>query len=70
MADKPHELEFFNSDIWVINADGTGLTQLTLTGSGTFEREPRWIDNTTLLIEQKIGRNPKQNIVLTLRRRQ
>ena len=53
MPGKPHELEYVNSDIWVVNADGTGLTQLTQTGSGTFERKPRWIDNTTLLVEKK-----------------
>jgi Tol biopolymer transport system component len=65
----PHEQKLVNSDIWVVNADGSGLSQLTHTGEGTFERFPRWIDPRTLVIAQRIRWGEWNTVVLRLRER-
>ena len=66
IGEVPEE-KIVNSDIWVVNADGTGLTQLTHTGEGTLENHPRWINNNVIIVEQEIYGSSNKTVVLTLR---
>lgn len=61
------EEKLVNSDIWVVNADGTGLANLTNTGEGTFERAPHWVVGNRIVIEQETFQGPKHTVVLKVR---
>jgi Tol biopolymer transport system component len=56
-----YEAPFFQTDIWLINADGTGLTQLTTTAS-FFELHPTWSPDGSMIAFQRGGDIWKRNL--------
>ena len=70
LSHSSHLAKLVNSDIWLINKDGSELTNLTNTGIGLFERAPQWIDNSTMVIEQKNYSGEYKNVVLTISQKQ
>lgn len=69
LANSSHLEKIVNSDIWLTNADGSELTNLTNTGIGLFEKSPQWIDDSTMVIEQKNYSGEYKNVVLKLIKR-
>lgn len=62
------EAKAINADIWVVNSDGSGLTNLTNTGNGTFEESPKWLSETNMVIEREEDRSKSELFMLTLGR--
>ncbi|MCH7962498.1 MAG: PD40 domain-containing protein [Bacteroidetes bacterium] len=67
---ETHLEKITNSDIWIVDSDGNGLTNLTTTGQGYFESSPIWIDYQTMIIEQKLNNEETKNVVLTISQKQ
>lgn len=49
-----------NSDIWIMDSDGTNLTQLTF--HPMVDRRPQWIDNSTIVFQSNRENENKQYI--------
>jgi Tol biopolymer transport system component len=56
-----YQAPFFQTDIWLINADGTGLTQVTATAS-FFEQWPTWSPDGSMIAFARGGDIWKRNL--------